>query len=107
MKYTIIPKTKFAIYSRTLDKYNELMPVELKDGRFFIDADYLRPKEMVNPKSKVIFGTGIFEEIEGEQVEITITKTITTVLAEIQDSIKTYSVVQLTEDDFKVEIISK
>jgi len=87
MKYTIIPKTKFAIYSRTLDKYNELMPVELKDGRFFIDADYLKSKEIVNPKS------------------IFLGKSITEILTEIQDSIKNYSVVQLTEDDFTTEEI--
>jgi len=78
MKYTIIPKTKVKIYSRVLDKYNELMPIELKDGRFFIDADYLKPSAMVNPKID------------------------TTILTEIQDSIKTYSVVELTKDDFKV-----
>jgi len=94
MKYTIIPETKVKTYSRVLDKYNELMPVELKDGRYFIDADYLKPEAMVNPKS------------------IFLGKTITTILAEIQDSIKTYSVVELTKDDFKIaeiepKIISK
>ena len=78
MKYTIIPKAKVKTYSRVLDKYNELMPVELKDGRFFIDADYLKPSAMVNPKLDM------------------------TILTEIKDSIKTYSVVQLTKDDFKI-----
>ena len=84
MRYTIIPKAKVKAYSRILDKYNELMPIELKDGRFFIDADYLKPSAMVNPKS------------------IFLGKSIVTILAEIQNSIKTYPVVILTKNDFRI-----
>ncbi len=115
MKTIIIPKLRVEEFTLKIDRFNELIPIELKDGRFFFDGDYLKPNAMVDPESKVVFKTGIFKEVDGidskEQSEITIIKSITVVLTEIQDLIKDFSIVELTKDDFKVdeliEIINK
>ena len=53
MNAIIIPKTRVKEFTRMISKYNMVQPVELKDGTFFIDGDYLKAESMVDPDSYV------------------------------------------------------
>jgi len=54
MKAIIIPKSRVKEFTRMLGKHNGIEPVELKDGTFFIDGDYLKNESMVSDCSKEI-----------------------------------------------------
>ena len=48
MKAIIIPKTRIKEFTKMLGKYNGIEPVELKDGTFFIEDDYLKNNSMIS-----------------------------------------------------------
>ena len=48
MKAIIIPKTRVKEFTKMLGKHNGISPTELKDGKFFIEDDYLKNESMVS-----------------------------------------------------------
>ena len=48
MKAILIPKDRVKEFTKMLGKHNGIEPVQLKDGMFFIDADYLKNESMVS-----------------------------------------------------------
>jgi len=48
MKAILIPKDRVKEFTKMLGKHNRIEPVELKDGMFFIDDDYLKNESMVS-----------------------------------------------------------
>lgn len=77
MKSIIIPKLRILEFTRKLSKYNEVVPIELKNGEFFIEDAYLKPEAMVDPELS-------------EQT-----------ISEIRLAIKTFVIKELTEIDYK------
>ena len=54
MKAILIPKTRVKEFTKMLGKHNGIEPVELKDGTFFIDDDYLKNESMISDCKKEI-----------------------------------------------------
>ena len=48
MKAILIPKDRVKEFTKMLGKHNGIQPVELKDGTFFINDDYLKNESMVS-----------------------------------------------------------
>ena len=48
MKAILIPKDRVKEFTKMLGKHNGIEPVQLKDGTFFIDSDYLKNESMVS-----------------------------------------------------------
>lgn len=48
MKAILIPKTRVKEFTRMLGKHNGIEPIELKDGTFFIEDEYLKNESMVS-----------------------------------------------------------
>ena len=48
MKAILIPKDRVKEFTKMLGKHNGIDPVELKDGTFFINDDYLKNESMVS-----------------------------------------------------------
>ena len=48
MKAILIPKYRVKEFTKMLGKHNGIQPVELKDGTFFINDDYLKNESMVS-----------------------------------------------------------
>lgn len=78
MKAIIIPKTRVKEFTKMLGKHNGIEPVQLKDGTFFIDDDYLKNESMVSNCSKEIdkmrlsvdkFSTKILTKIDYKEIE--------------------------------------
>ncbi len=73
MKYIIIPKERVPEFTKTVDKWNRIEPVEIKDGRFVLPVSVLEIRSM---KTK---GT----------------------VQDIQTSLKELPMVELSKVDFK------
>ena len=81
MKAILIPKSRVKEFTRMLGKHNGIEPVELKDGTFFIEDEYLKNESMVSDCKK---------EIDKMRLEV-----------------KLFTERTLTEVDYKIESIIK